>query len=276
MKTLSYIFTCLLAINALSAQEPLPRNKALGQLFHNYDPAKKTARWVCTATSDNGWPCDKHNVTVSITVLLMAEVLEDKSEKAYIVASAEPADLPNGFDCHMCAPAIGVAVFKWQGEQWTLQSANSTAGFYGEWGNPPGVDMVEVGPEKHGLLLYEDDLAQGYAWSFSRLLLPVGDTVKESWRIQDEQDNDGAYDPTDKLNKQVPYRSSAAFKFIATDRQNGGSDDYYDLEVISRGRGRQNFDNPVKSENWTEIYRFSDGKYKLIRHTDFIEIKKAR
>lgn len=280
MKSLPCIFACLFAINALSAQDLLSRDKALHQLYHEYDAAKKTAPWVCGLDRDhpnaeNGWPCDRDYATVSIAVLLMAEVQEDGTDKVYLVASARPANPPNGFECHACRPAIGVAVFKWQGESWILQCANPATGFYGAWGDPPGVDLVKVGPEKHGLLLSERDLAQGFAWSSAMLLLPISGKVTESWRIQDEQDNLGAYDPTDKLNKQVPYRSSAAFKFIAADHLDGSAD-YYDIEVESRGEDRKDLDHAVKQENWTETYRFTGGKYRLIRHTDFIETTRLK
>jgi hypothetical protein len=32
----------------------------------------------------------------------------------------------------------------------------------------------------------------------------------------------------------------------------------------------------MKHENWTEIYRFYNGKYNLLRHLDFVEGEKAR
>jgi hypothetical protein len=106
--------------------------------------------------------------------------------------------------------------------------------------------------------------------------MPLDKTVSEVWSIEDEQDNAGAYDPSDKLNKQAPYRSSAAFKFFAVGSNDGGSTDYFDLEVISRGQDRKDYGHPVKQENWTEVYRFSDGKFRLLNHRNFVEINKVR
>ncbi|MGB9408690.1 MAG: hypothetical protein WCA89_14220 [Terracidiphilus sp.] len=283
MKILTLFLMCLGAMGAIQAQEPLSLDEALKQLYSQYDAGKKTAQWLCTKgqerdTPHEGWPCVKGDARVSVSVLLMAEVQEGSAEKIYLVTSAKPFSNPDDYNCHACAPAIGVGVFAWQAEHWVLQSANAALGFYGGWGSPPWIELVQIGPERHGILLSVDDMGQGYASSFKRLLTPLGKTVSDVWSIEDEQDNLGAIDPDDKLNKQVPYRSSAAFKFNASDPEGGGTDltDYFDIEVISRGNDREDFNHPVKSENWTEIYRFKDGKYRLLRHRDFIEVRKPK
>ena len=210
----------------------------------------------------------------------MEEVQEGSTKKVYLVTSAKPIDPETGdysgteFNCHACRVAIGGAVFTWKAQHWVLESANAAIGFYGGWGDPPGIELMQVGPEKHGLLLSVDDLAQGYAWSTKVLLMPLDKTIYEVWSIQDAQDNLGAIDPDDKVNKQVPYKSSATFRFYAAN--DGLSRDFYDIVVISRGKDRQDYAHPVKPENWTEIYRFSDGKYKLLSHKDFVRIREPQ
>jgi hypothetical protein len=208
--------------------------------------------------------------------LLIAEVQEGDAAKVYVAASATPANTPAGFQCHSCAPAIGAAVFAWQAKHLQLLSANAAVGFYGGWGRPPRIDFVEAGPEKHGLLLSIDDVGQGFASSSKVLLMPLEKTVSQVWSIEDEQDDLGAIDPVDKPNKLAPYRASAAFKFNVNDPEDGGEDfaDFYDIEVISRGED-SNDGTHLKPENWTEIYRFKDGKYRLLSHRDFTEVKKS-
>jgi hypothetical protein len=203
--------------------------------------------------------------------VLLAEVAEDGTDKVYLVASAKPATSPENYDCHACAPAIGVAVFVAQEGNWALQSANPAVGFYGGWGSPPFVDLVKIGPDKRGVLLFDEDNHGGFASSYKILLVPFGRTVAEAWGIQDEQDNTGAYDLTDKLNKQVPYRSAAAFRFNTTHSDEGSIADYYDVELISRGDVSNDLVH-LKPENWTEVYRFKDGKYRLLSHKNSIEI----
>lgn len=120
------------------AQQPLSRDEAMKQLYHEYDAASKTAQWVCTAAQaqskgTEGWPCSKDYATVTISQVLMAEVEEDGVEKVYVVASAAPDGSPGGYDCHACAPAVGMAVFAWKTDHWELQSANPATGFYAGW-----------------------------------------------------------------------------------------------------------------------------------------------
>lgn len=278
MKTLILCLACLCAAWPLRAQDRLSVIDALGQLYSGFDPDHSTAQWVCTKEQEDdsshpGWPCWKEYVTVQVSVELMAEVGENGTDKVYLVASAKPAGYPEGYTCHACQPAIGAAVFVAQEGNWALQSSNPAIGFYGGWGDSPRVDLVRAGPDKRGFMLSKEDIAQGYAWSTKVLLLPFNRTVVEAWSIEDEQDNAGAIDPTDKLNKQQPYHSSAAFRFYAPDSDHVSFDDYYDIEVISRGKNTKGPNASLKPEDWTEIYRLEDGKYRLLRHTEFIEVK---
>jgi len=280
MRILIALFCVLCLVKELPSQAPLSYDEALKQLYRGYDPVKKTAQWVCTKGQERkgmhaGWLCPKQHAVVSVSVLLEAEVREGSAVRAYVTASARPLkDALGNYECHACLPSIGVAVFEKRAQQWVLESSNAAVGFYGGWGNPPGVDLVEVGPEKHGIVLSTDDIAQGFAWSTKSLLLPIGETVVEAWEIQDENDNLGSIDPDDKENHEVPYRASATFKFLPGDEIAEGTRKYYELEVISRGEDREDYNHPIKPENWTEIYRFRDGKYRLVSHTDIIEPEK--
>jgi hypothetical protein len=265
-------FVCTIA-----AKEPLSQAEALKQIYNNYDAKTETAQWICTEKQHKtgpheGWPCDAENAPVSVDVLMMAEV----NNEIFVVASATPANSPSRFECHGCAPAIGVGVFVWQGHQWELKSANTAVGFYGGWGDPPNIDLVTVGPEKHGVLLSMEDMAQGYSSSTKVLFMPLGKMVSEVWKIDDEQDDYGAYDPTDKYGPKVRYRSWASFRFTSTHDEKGQFREFYDIEVSSRGRDPKGPKMTLRSENWMETYRFKDGKYRLMSHHDFVEVKKTR
>jgi len=280
MKKLILFLIFLAATTVLLAQQPLLPDEVLQQLYHQYDAGKGTAQWLCIKKqhgeiTHEGWPCQKEPATVSVSVELMAEVQENGAKKVYFVSSAKPESDQDNYECHACAPAIGIAVFVWQAQHWVIESANPAVGFYGGWGDPPQVDLVQIGPEKHGLMLSVDNMGQGYASSVKILLAPQAQSVSELWRIQDEQDDEGAYDPTDKFATHLFYHSSAALRLYATHQDNGSLADYYDIEVISRGVGTKDLVHS-KPENWTETYRFSGGKYKLLHHRNFIEVKKAK
>jgi hypothetical protein len=257
------------------AQKPLSEADALKQIYHEYDDSKKTAQWKCTREDDSH--CWKGEyATVSIRPLLMAGVNEDGVQKTYVIASAKPAHPPLSYDCHSCAPAIGGAVFFWQSDRWHLQSVNPATGFFGSWGEPGDVDFVSVGPNLHGFLISTDFGGQGYYEASKTLLVSVGGTVKEVWKLQDEQDDIGAYDPTDIGADHTLYRSSAGVRFFADNEQHEESRDYYEIEVISRGRDRRGKNNTMRQQNWTEIYRFSAGRYQLLSRKDFTENQKKR
>lgn len=273
---------CLGVAAATAAQDPLPQDEALRQIYNNYDAKTKTAQWVCTDAQKKsqeiheGWACDQENAAVSIAALLMAEVQESGTTRVYVAASAKPTNSPGGYECHMCAPAIGVGVFAGRGEHWILESANAAVGFYGSWGGPPSVDLVKAGPEKHGLILWAGYAGQGYSSSNKVLVVPLDKSVSEVWRIDDEKDNYGAYDPTGKFGPRIRYRSWAAFRFALSQDRSGHLREFFDIEVSSRGRDEEGPAISLRSENWTETYRFNDGKYRLLSHQDFVEVKKPQ
>jgi hypothetical protein len=279
---------CLGAI--LRAQTPLLQDEALKQMYGNYDVSTKTTKLPCTDAQrvDNSkmhgswWPCYEDDSVASVEIILMASVpirtdLKHKIEETFLVTSAVPAHAVSGFDCHSCEPVIGVAQFAWQDQKWKLESSNATVGSHGAWGGPPFVDLVAIGPSQYGILLSEDDGGQGYMYGSRWLLAPFGRTVAEVWKIQDEQDNFGAYDPKGVYGPSIRYRSVAAIRFscILEDSCANGNG-YFDIEVISRGLDESGPKSSLKAQNWTDVYQFKDGKYKSVRHQSFIETKAAQ
>jgi hypothetical protein len=287
MKKTCVSFALIFFCGILRAQTPLSQDEALKQMFGNYDASTKTATLSCTDTQriDNSkmhgswWPCYGDSSVVSVEIILMATVptwtdRKHKIEETYLVTRAVPAHAASGFDCHSCEPAIGVAQFVWQDQKWKLERANATVGFYGAWGGPPFLDLVAIGPSQFGILLSIDFGGQGYMFGSKWLLAPVGKTVAEVWKIQDEQDNSGAYDPKGVDGPSIQYRSAAAIRFgcILSDSCTNGNG-YFDIEVISRGLDESGPNRSLKAQNWTDVYQFKDGKYKLVRHQKFVETK---
>jgi hypothetical protein len=257
------------------------------QMYGTFDPSAKTATLSCTdqqrvdneKTRGSWWPCYKDSSVVSVEIILMATVpvwidSKHKIEETYLVTSAVPAHAALGFECHSCEPAIGVARFVWQDQTWKMENANATVRFYGSWGRPPFVDLVAIGPSHYGVLLSTDDGGQGYMYGYKWLLAPIGKTVTEVWKIQDEQDNFGAYDPKGVDGPSIRYRSAAAIRFSCIfDDSCANGNGYFDIEVISRGLNVAGPKSSLKAQNWTDVYQFKDGKYKLVRHQVFIETK---
>jgi len=246
----------------LPGQTPFSTDDALKQLYHEYDPATKTAQWVCTLEQKSegmheGWPCTPEDATVSVSVILAEKVLEGAATKFYIATSAKPANDPGGeYNCHGCRPAVGADVFAWRGQRWDLESASAAIEFSGGWGEPPTVDLIAVGPQKHGLLLSSGDLGQGFQSSFKQLLIPLGKSVEVVWGIQDGGDDTGAIDPDDTADSPPFYQSSATIRFLPGKGDAESASDYFNIEVVSRGTSLQDDGHHLSPENWTEIYTF--------------------
>jgi hypothetical protein len=284
MKT-SLILVLICFLGALRAQEPISQDKVLKQLYGNYDPGTQTATLACSDAQrannaklpGSWWPCYKDESVVSVQVIVMATVSiwqdpTHKNDETFIVTSAAPAHADSGFDCHSCAPAIGVAQFVWQDQSWKLAAANATVDFYGEWGRPPSVNLIAIGPSRYGFLLSQDFGGQGYEEDSMWLLAPIGKNITEIWKLQDEQDDFGAYDPKGVDGPPIRYRSAAAIRFDCIfDDSCGNGNGYFDIEVISRGFDESGAKRSLKAQNWTDVYQFKDGKYKLARHQTFIE-----
>lgn len=287
MKKTSVFLALICLCGMLRAQTPLSQDEALKQLYGNYDPNTKTATLSCTdaqrvqneKTHGSWWPCYEDSSVVSVDIILMATAPtwtdpKQKIEETYLVTSAVPAHAASKFDCHSCKPAIGVAQFVRQGQTWKLEKTNATVNFYGSWGRPPFVNLVAIGPSRYGVLLSVDDGGQGYTFGTKWLLAPSGKTVAELWKIQDEQDDFGAYDPKDVDGPSIRYRSAAAIRFSCIfDDSCANGNGYFDIEVISRGLDESGPKMSLKAQNWTDVYQFKDGKYKLVRHQNFIETK---
>jgi hypothetical protein len=286
--SISSIFLALLcSCGILRAQASLPQDEALKQMYGNYDASTRTATLSCTdaqrlensKTHGSWWPCYEDDSVVSVEIILIAVVptwtdQKHKIEEAYLVTSAVPAHDPSGFGCHSCEPAIGVVQFVRRDEKWKLEKANATVGFYGSWGGPPSVDFMAIGPFHYGVMLSKEDGGQGYMSGSKWLLAPIGNTVAEVWNIQDEQDDFGAYDPKGVDGPSIRYRSAAAIRFSCIfDDSCANGNGYFDIEVISRGLDEAGPKTSLKAQNWTDVYQFKDGKYKLVRHQSFIETK---
>jgi hypothetical protein len=92
--------------------------------------------------------------------------------------------------------------------------------------------------------------------------------------MQDEKDDFGAYDPKGVDGPSIRYRSVAAIRFgCILDDNCGNGKGYFDIEVISRGLDRSGAKASLIAQNWTNVYQFKDGKYTLVRHQKFIELK---
>ena len=269
MKKIGLLLLLTFACSALQAQTMLSYAQVLGKIYNHYDDTTQTAELTCVTQAElRERTCSNGVAAEEVEVLLLSEA----GNKLYVVTSATPVDHWNGSNCHACAPELGVAIFAWHENRWEIESINTKVGKYGSWGRPPGANLISLGPE-YGVLLSLDDESGGESYSSTVLLAPIGKTVDEVWRIHDEQDDYGDYDPKGVDGSSIRYRFSSAIRFdcIFTDSCSNGNG-YFDIEVISRGNDYDFEKKQYISKNFTDVYSFKDGKYVRVRHKVFREL----
>jgi hypothetical protein len=246
-----------------NAQTVLTNTDALQAIYRGYDPATKTADG--TSWHEKGAGVDRLRVDVILSVQVNTV---SGGPRTYVVMSAVPQPSATGkYDCHACAPDIGVGIFVYANSSWRAESSSPSVASLGAWGGPPDADLVRIGPNLYGVRLTAGDMHQGDVTTFSELLAASGKSVSVIWKIMEREDNTGDYDSTGQSGTSDRSDFRSTYTFIPA----APATDHYQIEVVSRGWG-YGLDDSFGSQNWNAIYRFKDGSYQLVKRTDFREL----
>src|ERR1700728_4603989 len=179
-------------VRCTSAQSLLTNTEALQAIYRGYDPVTKTADGTSWHEKDAGVERLRVEVILSVQVNTLAG-----GPRTYVVTSAVPQrPATEKYDCHACAPDIGVGVFLYAGGAWSAESSSPSVASLGAWGGPPDADLVRIGPNLYGIRLTASDMHQGDATTFSELLAANGKSVAVIWKIMDDVDNTRDYHST--------------------------------------------------------------------------------
>jgi hypothetical protein len=254
------LFPCLAASQALMS-EP----EAMRSMYGEYDPATKTASGMLWSGPEDGVK------RVYISVLLFATVAIDGVPTSYVLTSAVPAETSMGpYECHLCAPMIGFAVFHYVGSEWRPVAENRKVEKLGAWGHPPDVFFQKIGQDDYGVMLVQDDDGQGFSSTHGFLLGVFGSSVHQLWDGYLGENDSGAYDPKDKMGIHELTYVDVAYRFVLIDANLANQPVLYDLELVSHGYGHGEDDLvPLRHQDWEKLFRFEDGRYKLISQTKF-------
>jgi hypothetical protein len=248
---------------------PFDESEGMRTLFGNYEPRSGTAR--STVPNDrtfdlNGsgfeagdelvvrpfWRSAYKAGGVQKMVLLTYAVPFDPDWKP-IVAGHQP------FDCHACAPLIGVAIFAWSNMKWSLEASRSLVTRAGSLGLPPSaVRLVKIGRDRTGVELTDVYEGQGTTTTSKQIVALPGSRVSKVLNLLVAEDDHGGCDsrqPSDEPSC-YSYRKSITFR-------QGANADYYDIYAVLRGTDYGD-DLSVHKVSGVEIFRFSDGGYKCI------------
>jgi hypothetical protein len=231
----------------------------------HYDPKTKIATWHCPQEENKSADgCMFVGDSTSEIELLQSVQIDDGGILRTYVATSANGHQP---DCHACAPIIGMAVFSYSDSKWHLDSANPNVTRRGAWAKPPDATLIRIGPHLYGFMLTLLNGGQGYFTTACTLIAAKEKTANVVWEGIMSEDNSGDYDPTGQYGSKDRIHVTAAYKFNPTNSKS----DYYELEMISRGRGYGSSDKLV-SQSWVEVYRFKSGKYQLVKRTDYREL----
>lgn len=178
----------------------------------------------------------------------------DSGMRVFVLLTyAVPTD-ERSFDCHACAPTIGMAVFSRVGPRWALKDCTRAITISGEWGKPPTAQLERIGPNRLAVSIMDVGEGQGETTNILQLLIPWHGAVDLGLERVIADDDKGDCGPGGGL---PCYANGRTVSFVSNDRS-----DYYGLRLRLRGT-----DLPVsglahaRKVSGLETLKFEDGRY---------------
>jgi hypothetical protein len=253
----------LAAIFALAAQSARPQTApapltipagfdlafAMNALYWNYDTAGGTSTSTAPLT---GLEYTNFQAGQKVSVKPFFAAADSTTSEVFLATFAVPAD--GEFDCHACAPLVGVAVFEKSGAAWKVEASEKPDIIFGQYGNPAKAQLFQVGPSHSGIELSDTDGGQGVADSHVMFLVP--------WKGGFSQAYAGivASNNSDYCGPQADspcYAYKSNLKFVK-----GDNADYYDFAIESSGTNLPSSGTgALEKMSGVEQLHFVDGKY---------------
>ncbi|MGB7233507.1 MAG: hypothetical protein WBD19_17690, partial [Candidatus Acidiferrum sp.] len=173
-------FFCLLAISLTlvagchRTATPLDLAQAMKMFYGNYDPGKNA--------SVTSIPRDKTSLPgpgdVQMTVKTLFSSLSGNPGQREFVLLTYAAPSREGYDCHACAPVIGMAVFSEEGSKWSMDASNRSVCISGAFGNPSkNIEIVQIGRRQLAAKIIDVGGGQGETTAVLQLLVPWRGTL---------------------------------------------------------------------------------------------------
>ena len=264
---------------------------AMEHWYGRYDPATQTARANLPEHPSielaGSWFAPKD--PVDIVVIFDTGYLQAGHPRHVVVTAAVPhrSDKPGRpgddlFNCILCRPVIGMAVFTRRMNTWLLEDENDAVDLAGSNGRPPSVKLVTLGTDLHGIRLESHTQAADFASTSMSLLIPWQEDVVRPFTGETAYSNRDVCGPESPLREPC-YAWQRADTLVAIPGQ-----DYDDL--VLTGSGTQPPPDATKAEKPTRVrgkhkpepptvpaaipytsverLRFRDGKYVPLPDTD--------
>lgn len=237
-----------------STEQAFDLAQAMKMFYGNYD--------VKTQTSVASLPKDKSSFPAAgeqqMTIRMLFNAFSgDAGAQSFILVTYAVPTSGQTFDCHACAPTIGMATFSQKGLKWTIDASSRAITFSGEWGKPPtDIQLVQIGPKRHAVQLIDVGEGQGETTAVMQLLIPWNGIVYLGLERIVADDNKGACDP-----RGLPcYANHRSLAFIRN-----GHVAFYDLELKLTGTDFPLSDRSarvrIRKVRGLETFKFENGAY---------------
>lgn len=241
-------------IDSKVIQGDFSQKKAFELLYGNYSETQKESNWQPT-TEELAKFAESSGVSGEkefyVTAVLVSPFKQQGIDKYMVVTTAAPP----GHDCHACAPVVGMAIFKKDGNNWALELEQKYVDEIGAYGVAPEGKLIKIGDDNYGVLLESSDTGQGYTSEGVSLITVVNNkTFKRILTVQTAGDNSGTCG--DDLGP--CWKFSSKYEFA------GGKDrNFYDFKLQSTGtKGADDDPTKVIPADETKTYQFDGTEYK--------------
>ena len=207
-----------------ATESPLDVADAMTVFYGNYDAqAQHSLMTTAESTPDSSFP---KGTRLAVQPIFSTLAREARPITFTLVTAAVPLDRP--FDCHVCSPVIGEAVFTWSGSRWEIDASNQQVTNLGAFGEPPSdIQAVQIGPNRSAVEIRQVDGGQGAHSTALALLVPWHGTVDLALQQIIEHDDGGICAPSGGL---PCYSNHRTITF-----EPGRNPDYYDIELKLEG-----------------------------------------
>ncbi len=235
--------------------EALDIAQAMKMLYGNYD-AKKQTSVASLPKEKSGFPATGEE-QMTVRPLFHAFSNDAGAHNFLLVTYAVPAS-DESYECHACAPTIGMAVFSQKGMKWMIDASNRAVTSAGEWGRPPtDIQLVQIGPNRQAVKIIDVGQGNGETTAVLYLLIPWNGTVNLGLERIVADDDKGACSSRGGL---PCYANRRTVRFIRKSKI-----EYYNLELKLSGTDLPVSDAAAsrrsRKVNGLETLKFEDGKY---------------
>jgi hypothetical protein len=261
--------------------------------YGRYDPVTQTARANLpdhpSVDLSGSWFAPKD--PVDIVVIFDTGYLQAGHPRHVVVTAAVPhrSDKPGRpgddlFNCLMCRPVIGMAVFTRRLNTWLLEDENDAVDLAGSRGLPPSIKLVTLGTDLHGIRLESHTEASDFSSNTMSLLVPWQEDVVRAFTGETAYSNQNACGPASPLRdpcyawqrtdtlEAVPGQDYGDLILTGSGTQPPPEIESRKPAKSTRGHGKQQPEPPAipAAIPYTSVerLRFRDGKYVPLPDTD--------